>query len=68
MTSHCNILAWGLQSMGSQRIGHDLVTKQQQQQCKLSNLPRASWESLFAAKLDRGVGNLETHSLLATGI
>ena len=22
--------AWGLQSMGSQRVGHDLATKQQQ--------------------------------------
>ena len=39
--THCSILAWeipwteepgGLQSMGSQRVGHDLATKQQQQQ------------------------------------
>ena len=39
MTTHCSILAWeipwteepgGLQSMGSQRVGHDLATKQQQ--------------------------------------
>ena len=39
MAAHSNILAWripwteepgGLQSMGSQRVGHDLVTKQQQ--------------------------------------
>ena len=38
MATHSNILAWempwieepgGLQSMGSQRVGHDLVTKQQ---------------------------------------
>ena len=38
MATHSSILAWeipwteepgGLQSMGSQRIGHDLVTKQQ---------------------------------------
>ena len=38
MATHCSILAWeipwtekpcGLQSMGSQRVGHDLVTKQQ---------------------------------------
>ena len=38
---HSTILAWeiprtekpgGLQSMGSQRVGHDLVIKQQQQQ------------------------------------
>ena len=37
MATHCNILAWeipwtdelgGLQSMGSQRVGHDLATKQ----------------------------------------
>ena len=40
MTTHSSILAWeipwaeelgGLQSMGSQRVGHDLATKQQQQ-------------------------------------
>ena len=38
MATHSSILAWeipwteesgGLQSMGSQRVGHDLVTKQQ---------------------------------------
>ena len=42
MATHSSILAWesswteepgGLQSVGSQRVGHDLVTKQQQQQC-----------------------------------
>ena len=41
MATHSNILAWNiplteepgrLQSTGSQRIGHDVVTKQQQQQ------------------------------------
>ena len=40
MTTHSSILAWripwteepGLQSMGLQRVGHDLVSKQQQQQ------------------------------------
>ena len=40
MTTHSSILAWnipwteesgGLQSVGWQRVGHDLVTKQQQQ-------------------------------------
>ena len=38
MATHASILAWrvpwtesgGLQSTGSQRVGHDLVTKQQQ--------------------------------------
>ena len=39
MATHSSILAWGipwteepigLESMGSQRVGHDLVTKQQQ--------------------------------------
>ena len=43
MATHSSILAWkipwtedpgGLQSMGSQRVGHDLATKQQQQQQK----------------------------------
>ena len=41
MATHSSILAWeipwtekpgGLQSMGSRRTGHDLATKQQQQQ------------------------------------
>ena len=41
MATHSSILAWkmpwteepgGLQSMGLQRVGHDLATKQQQQQ------------------------------------
>ena len=41
IATHSSILAWeisriegpdGLQSMGSQRVGHDLATKQQQQQ------------------------------------
>ena len=40
MATHCNLLAWEgpwteepgwLQSMGSQRVEHNLVTKQQQQ-------------------------------------
>ena len=40
MATHSSILAWripwtedpgGLQSMGSQRVGHSLATKQQQQ-------------------------------------
>ena len=40
MATHSSILAWevprteepgGLQSMGSQRVGHDLATKQKQQ-------------------------------------
>ena len=41
MATHSNILAWEIlwteepgrrQSMGSQKVGHDLVTKQQQQE------------------------------------
>ena len=41
VATHSSILAWkipwaeepgGLQSMGLQRVGHDLVTEQQQQQ------------------------------------
>ena len=49
MVIHCNILAWeipwieesgGLQSMGSQKVRHNLVSKQQQQhhQCQ-----KTSW-------------------------
>ena len=42
MATHSRILAWripwteepvGLQSMGSQRVGHNLATKQEQQGC-----------------------------------
>ena len=45
MATHSSILAWEipwpekpgrLQSMGSQRVGHNLVTKQQQQQMLIS--------------------------------
>ena len=44
MANHSNILAWetpwreepgGLQSMGLQRVGHSLVTKQQQQEINI---------------------------------
>ena len=43
MATHSNVLAWripwmeepgGLQSMGSERVGHNLVTKKQQQYTK----------------------------------
>ena len=44
MATHSSVLAWripgtgepgGLPSMGSHRVGHDLATKEQQQQCYL---------------------------------
>ena len=47
MATYSSILTWeipwteepgGLQSMGSQRVGHDLATKQQQQQQKYCSL------------------------------
>ena len=47
MATHSSILAWkipwteepgGLQSMGSQRVGHDLVTKQQNNARELWNI------------------------------
>ena len=46
MTTHSSILTWEipwteepgrLQSMGSQRVGNELVTKQQEQQTKVKN-------------------------------
>ena len=52
MATHSSILAWripwteepgGLQSMGSQRVGYNLVT-QQQQQHKISELGSAALE------------------------
>ena len=51
MATHSSILAWripwieesgGLQSMGLQRLGHDLATEQQQQ-IKLDKMPRNSF-------------------------
>ena len=47
MATHSIILAWeipqteecdGLQSMGSQRVGHNLVTKQQEQYMCICNI------------------------------
>ena len=57
MVTHSNILAWripqtqepgGLQSMGLQRVGQDLVTKQQQQQssCQRGQNPSGKPRSL----------------------
>ena len=48
MTTHSSILAWeipwtnetgGLQSMGSQRVGHDLLTRQQDTSLPAAPLP-----------------------------
>ena len=50
MATHSSILAWeipwtvepgGLQSMGSQRVGHDRATRQQQQQVSLGWIEKA---------------------------
>ena len=61
MATHSSTLAWripwteepgGLQSVGSQRVGHELETKQQQQwrssrwkQCWFTTKPEQGWES-----------------------
>ena len=51
MTTHSSIVAWRipwteepgeLQSMGSQRVGHDLATKQQQQKLNTEYLDRVT--------------------------
>ena len=56
MATHSNILAWEilwteepdrLQSMGSQRIGHDLATKPQQQNHKVKVLGLTHYKSSF---------------------
>ena len=56
MATHSSILAWeipwtkelgGLQSMGSQRVGYDLVTKQQQQHMQKNDF--LYWEKIFFA-------------------
>ena len=66
MAAHSSILAWripwtvepgGLQSMGSQRVGHDLVTEQKQtnKQQSSTKLPRMHSEEKTAS-LIKGAG------------
>ena len=66
MAAHSSILAWripwtvepgGLQSMGSQRVGHDLVTEQKQtnKQQSSTKLPRMHSEERTAS-LIKGAG------------
>ena len=59
MATHSSVLAWEipwteetgrLQSMGSQRVGHDLATKQQQQQ-----IYNIKWTILTIFKVQQGV-------------
>ena len=59
MATHSSILAWEipwteetgrLQSMGSQRVGHDLATKQQQQQ-----IYNIKWTILTIFKVQQSV-------------
>ena len=54
MAAHSSILAWeilwteeagGLQSMGSQRVRHDLVTKQQQRRLYFAPKPKCSHQA-----------------------
>ena len=61
MATHSHFLAWeipwteepgGLQFMGSQRIRHNLVTKQQQQQ--LQSYPIVSFKSFLNIKKKSG--------------
>ena len=56
MATHSCILAWiipwteqpgRLQSMGSQRVGQDLVTKQQQQMTNINVLSCVNWLFIF---------------------
>ena len=55
MATHSSIFAWeipwteepgGLQSMGSQRVGHNLATKQQQQQQSMQGRLVWTWNSI----------------------
>ena len=55
MATHSSILAWeiswreepdGLQSLGSQRVGHDLATKQQLTQEPEPNVVHGPWQML----------------------
>ena len=63
MATHSSILAWGnpwteepdgLQSMGLQRVGHDLATKQQPSsfpiKCPSSCIYLIRWDKIFLAR------------------
>ena len=74
MATHSSILAWeipwteepgGLQSLGSQRIRHDLVTKQQTPELRL---PYSRSESLSQVEIREDINTvhiqeLHTHTL-----
>ena len=56
IATHCSILAWEitwteeparLQSMGSQRVSHDLAQQQQYNECMRSEPPGGPWLSNF---------------------
>ena len=60
MTTHSSILAWraprteepgGLQSMGSQRVGHNLVTKQENHKDTAHLLGKPSWHTVTPSGL-----------------
>ena len=62
MTTHSSILAWeipwtnepgGLQSRGSQRVGQDLLTRQQQQDASLTEAPLALGISFIILRKSR---------------
>ena len=62
MTTHSSILAWeipwtnepgGLQSRGSQRVGQDLLTRQQQQDASLTEAPLALGISFLILRKSR---------------
>ena len=65
MAVHCSILAWGLpwtekpsgpQSMGSQRVGHNLAAKQQQQYTVKQTRKPVSGAACIQQMCDRGSG------------
>ena len=65
MAVHCSILAWGIpwtekpsrpQSMGSQRVGHNLAAKQQQQYTVKQTRKPVSGAACIQQMCDRGSG------------
>ena len=72
MANHSRILAWeipwteepgGLQTMGSQRVGHDLATEEQQQEDNMHSDLRC-----WLSAMELSIGDTTSHSLLGDSL
>ena len=70
MATHSSILAWeipwteepsGLQSMGSQRVRHDLVTKQQQRDVSCHFQEKVGYKNILQKFIEATAGGCLQH-------